>query len=96
DETMPVSTDTFALALPIQGGNKGVALISFIGGLSVETSMVIVATLAMGIVISNILVTPLRLKIQLQRLQQHNLPPKAVLFTRQATVVVMGIAFLYH
>jgi Na+/proline symporter/signal transduction histidine kinase len=97
DETMQVSTDTYALALPIQGGNTGVALISFIGGLSAATSMVVVATLAMGIMISNNLVTPLRLKIQLQRLQQHNLTPKAVLLTRRATVViVMGIAFLYH
>lgn len=97
DTTTQVSTDTYALALPIQAGNTGVALISFIGGLSAATSMVIVATLAMGIMISNNLVTPLRLKIQLQRLQQHNLTPKAVLFTRRATVVlVMGIAYLYH
>ncbi len=40
---------------------------------------------------------PLGLKIQLQRLQKHNLTPKAVLFTRRATVVVvMSIAYLYH
>jgi Na+/proline symporter/signal transduction histidine kinase len=97
DETTQVSTDIYALALPIEAGNIGVALISFIGGLSAATSMVIVATLAMGIMISNNLVTPLRLKIQLQRLQKHNLTPKAVLFTRRATVViVMGIAYLYH
>jgi Na+/proline symporter/signal transduction histidine kinase len=97
DATTLVSTDIYALALPIQGGSTAVALISFIGGLSAATSMVIVATLAMGIMISNNLVTPLRLKIQLQRLQKHNLTPKAVLFTRRATVVVvMGIAYLYH
>ena len=76
DTTTQVSTDTYALALPIQGGSTGVALISFIGGLSAATSMVIVATLAMGIMISNNLVTPLRLKIQLQRLHQHNLTQK--------------------
>jgi len=97
DATTQVSTDIYALALPLEGGSTGVALISFIGGLSAATSMVIVATLAMGIMISNNLVTPLRLKIQLQRLQKHNLTPKAVLFTRRATVVVvMGIAYLYH
>lgn len=97
DETTQVSTDTYALALPILAGNDGVALVSFIGGLSAATSMVIVATLAMGIMISNNLVTPLRLKIQLQRLQTHNLTPKAVLFTRRGTVLlVMGIAYLYH
>ncbi|WP_339724953.1 PAS domain-containing hybrid sensor histidine kinase/response regulator [uncultured Paraglaciecola sp.] len=97
DETTLVNTDIYALALPMEGGSTAVALISFIGGLSAATSMVIVATLAMGIMISNNLVTPLRLKIQLQRLQKHNLTPKAVLFTRRATVVVvMGIAYLYH
>ncbi|WP_289032161.1 PAS-domain containing protein [uncultured Paraglaciecola sp.] len=92
-----VSTDTYALALPLYDQNPSLALIAFIGGLSAATSMVIIATLAMGIMISNNLVTPLRLKIQLQRLHQHNLTPKAMLFTRRITVVlVMGIAYLYH
>ncbi|MEP1446658.1 MAG: PAS domain-containing hybrid sensor histidine kinase/response regulator [Paraglaciecola sp.] len=97
DASTEVNTDIYALALPLEGGSNSVALISFIGGLSAATSMVIVATLAMGIMISNNLVTPLRLKIQLQRLQKHNLTPKAVLFTRRATVVVvMSVAYLYH
>lgn len=97
DSSADVSTDIYALALPIEGENIWVSVISFLGGLSAATSMVIVATLAMGIMITNNLVTPLRLTIQLQRLQTHNLTPKAVLFTRRATVlVVMGIAYLYH
>lgn len=97
DSSTQVSTDIYALALPIQGENIWVSVISFLGGLSAATSMVIVATLAMGIMISNNLVTPLRLTIQLQRLQKHNLTPKAVLLTRRGTVlVVMGIAYLYH
>ncbi|MEP0175641.1 MAG: PAS-domain containing protein [Paraglaciecola sp.] len=96
-DTTSVSTDTYALALPLYDQNPSLALIAFIGGLSAATSMVIIATLAMGIMISNNLVTPLRLKIQLQRLHQHNLTPKAMLFTRRITVVlVMGIAYLYH
>lgn len=97
DSSTTVSTDTYALALPISAGNESVAVISFIGGLSAATSMVIVATLAMGIMISNNLVTPFRLKIQLQRQQKHYLTTKAVLLTRRATVIlVMGIAYLYH
>ncbi|MEP2651824.1 MAG: PAS-domain containing protein, partial [Paraglaciecola sp.] len=96
-DTTTVSTDTYALALPLYDKNQSLALIAFIGGLSAATSMVIIATLAMGIMISNNLVTPLRLKIQLQRLHQHNLTPKAMLFTRRVTVLlVMGIAYLYH
>lgn len=97
DTNTSVSTDTYALALPLHGGKASLALVAFIGGLSAATSMVIIATLAMGIMISNNLVTPLRLKIQLQRLRQHNLTPRAILFTRRITVVVvMGIAYLYH
>ncbi|KXI27990.1 PAS domain-containing hybrid sensor histidine kinase/response regulator [Paraglaciecola hydrolytica] len=96
-DTNYMSTDTYVLALPIAGGNTSVSLIAFIGGLSAATSMVIVATLAMGIMISNNLATPLWLKIQLKTLLQHKLSPRAILLIRRLTVfVVMGVAFLYH
>jgi Na+/proline symporter/signal transduction histidine kinase len=96
-ETPAISTDTYALALPLEFGNTSITLIAFIGGLSAASSMVIVATLAMGIMISNNLATPLWLKIQLQTLQQHNLTPRAILLIRRLTVlVVMAIALLYH
>ncbi|MFT4938962.1 MAG: Na+/proline symporter/signal transduction histidine kinase [Paraglaciecola sp.] len=92
-----VSTDTYALALPVFAENAGITLVSFIGGLSAATSMVIVATLAMGIMISNNLITPLWLKFQFQTYKQHNLKPKAILFIRRLTVlVVLGVAYLYH
>ena len=92
-----MSTDTYALALPVANGNTTVSLIAFIGGLSAATSMVIVATLAMGIMISNNLATPLWLKIQLKTMLHHKLSPKAILLIRRLTVlVVMGVAFMYH
>jgi Na+/proline symporter/signal transduction histidine kinase len=92
-----MSTDTYALALPVASGNTTVSLIAFIGGLSAATSMVIVATLAMGIMISNNLATPFWLKIQLKTLMHHKLSPRAILLIRRLTVfVVMGVAFMYH
>ena len=92
-----MSSDTYALALPVASGNASISLIAFIGGLSAATSMVIVATLAMGIMISNNLATPLWLKIQLKTLMQHNLTPNAIMLIRRLTVVVvMGVAFVYH
>lgn len=95
------STDTYALELPILANNQFVTLISFIGGLAAATSMVMVATLAVGIMISNNLVTPLWLKLQLRNLSLNNhqdsLKPKAVLFIRRLTIVlVLAIAYLYH
>ena len=85
------------MAFSIQAGDTGVAVMSSIGGLSAATCMVIVATIASGIMISNNLVTPVRLTIQWQRLQQHNLKPKVVLFSGCASVVVvMSVAYLYR
>lgn len=91
------STDTYALALPILGGNESITLVSFIGGLSAATSMVIVATLAVGIMISNNLMTPLWLKFKLTTGKQKHPKPATLLFIRRLTIViVLGIAYLYH
>jgi Na+/proline symporter/signal transduction histidine kinase len=92
-----MSSDTYVLALPVASGNASISLIAFIGGLSAATSMVIVATLAMGTMISNNLATPLWLSIQLKTLLRHNLTPRAILLIRRLTViVVLGVAFIYH
>lgn len=92
-----VSTDTYALALPVLADNAFATMVSFIGGLSAATSMVIVATLAVGIMISNNLVTPLWLTLQISTGRQHSLKPSTLLFIRRLTVVlVLGIAYLYY
>lgn len=92
-----VSTDTYALALPVLANSSLATLVSFIGGLSAATSMVIVATLAVGIMISNNLVTPLWLTLQITTGRQHSLKPSTLLFIRRLTVVlVLGIAYLYY
>tara|TARA_R110001632_G_scaffold49636_1_gene124131 strand:- start:16109 stop:19513 length:3405 start_codon:yes stop_codon:yes gene_type:complete len=92
-----VSTDTYALALPVASGNLWITMVAFIGGLSAATSMIIVATLAMGIMISNNVATPLWLTLQLRTLQRHRLKPTGILLIRRATVlVVLGVAYFYH
>lgn len=92
-----VSTDTYALALPVASGNMWITIIAFIGGLAAATSMIIVATLAMGVMISNNLATPLWLTLQLRTQQRHRLKPASILFIRRATVlVVLGVAYFYH
>ncbi|MBN23772.1 MAG: hybrid sensor histidine kinase/response regulator [Alteromonadaceae bacterium] len=92
-----ISTDTYALALPVASGNTWITIIAFIGGLAAATSMIIVATLAMGIMISNNIATPLWLTLQLRTQQRHRLKPASILLIRRATVlVVLGVAYFYH
>lgn len=50
--------DLYLLALPILAGHDWLALMTFIGGLSAATAMVIVATVALSIMISNNIVIP--------------------------------------
>lgn len=58
--------------------------------------MIIVATLAMGIMIANNLITPLWLKLHFRPHQQQALRPKSLLNIRRLTVLlVIGLAYLY-
>ena len=96
-DTSVVKTDAFVLALPLQAGNAGVALAALIGGLSATTSMIIVATLALGIMISNNLITPLWLKIRLKDDPHNTMTPSTLLTVRRLTVlVVLSVAYWYH
>ncbi|MFD1342939.1 ATP-binding protein [Litorisediminicola beolgyonensis] len=56
--------DLFVLTLPLSQGAEGLAVLSFLGGFSSATSMVIVAALALATMVSNHIVMPLWLRIQ--------------------------------
>lgn len=57
-----INPDTFVLALLMDAGQGWLTLFVFIGGLSAATAMVIVATVALAIMISNDIVVPLMLR----------------------------------
>ncbi len=56
-----VAPDNYVLALPLAAGHEFLAFLTFTGGLSAATAMVIVASVALAIMISNDLVMPLLL-----------------------------------
>ncbi|TRY31084.1 PAS-domain containing protein [Aliiglaciecola sp. M165] len=92
-----VSTDTYALALPMEAGNAFISLISFLGGFAAATSMVVVATLAVAIMISNSLITPVWIKLTLLNKDQSRLTPSAILLIRRLTILsVLAVAYFYH
>ncbi|WP_394220840.1 PAS-domain containing protein [Alteromonas gracilis] len=91
------SSDAYVLALPLYADNIALSSFAFIGGLSATTSMVIVATLALGIMISNNVVTPLWLKARLKTAPNRSMEPSKILSIRRLTVlVVLTIALWYH
>ncbi|MDC0603571.1 PAS-domain containing protein, partial [Aliiglaciecola sp.] len=93
----PISTDSYALALPLYAQNTSIALVSFIGGVAAAASMVVVATLAVGIMISNNLIMPLWVKLKLVNQHQPPLSPSGILLIRRLTIAsVIGAAYLYH
>ena len=59
-QTLPegADPDLFVLTLPLQEGQDGLAILSFIGGFSSATSMVIVAAIALSTMVSNHVVMP--------------------------------------
>ncbi|MFA3792507.1 PAS-domain containing protein [Aliiglaciecola sp. SL4] len=92
-----VSTDIYALALPLKANSALTTLVSFVGGLAAATSMVVVATLAVGIMISNNLITPVWVKFKLINQNQNNLSPSIILFIRRLTIAsVLAVSYFYH
>ncbi|MCW5578597.1 MAG: PAS-domain containing protein [Dokdonella sp.] len=59
---LDVSSDLYVLALPLAQGQHGLAVLAFVGGLSAATCMVVAATLALSLMISNHWIAPLRLR----------------------------------
>jgi len=51
--------DLFVLTLPLMTGQEGLAILSFLGGFSSATSMVIVAAIALSTMVSNHIVMPI-------------------------------------
>ena len=105
------STDSYVLAMPIAAQNIPIALIAFIGGLAASSSMVIVATLALGNMVANSLITPLLFSVNASKVKRAitqvktvgsknsalKLSGTQVLRIRQLTILVMlCIAYVYH
>lgn len=98
---MPVvrdgAADAWVLTLPLAHGDRGVALLAFIGGFSAATGMVIVASVALSTMISNDLVMPALLRIRRLRLEQrHDLSRLVLAVRRVAIVVLAAMAYVYY
>lgn len=92
------SADLYVLSLPLLTGHDLLALAAFVGGLSAATAMVIVASVALSIMISNHLVIPLFVRRLLKPdLQDYEDLTQVILNVRRAAIfLVLFVAFLYY
>jgi Na+/proline symporter/signal transduction histidine kinase/ActR/RegA family two-component response regulator len=91
------TADAWVLTLPMAYGDRGVALLAFIGGFSAATGMVIVASVALSIMISNDLVMPALLRIHRLRLEQRSDLTQLVLGVRRVAIVALALmAYIYY
>ncbi|MBV0890872.1 sensor histidine kinase [Paracoccus sp. Z118] len=97
--TMPAESnpDMFVLTLPMAAGQDGLALFAFIGGFSSATSMIIIASIALSIMVSNHVVLPLALR-RTDHLADSGEQGIARLLQRSRRIsiaVMLGLGFLY-
>ena len=90
-----VNIDLVVLQLPLAANRTDIALLAYLGGFSAATSMVVVATVVLGIMITNELLTPL-----LFRARQTELSPPSLLkianLRRGSMLLVLMLGFVYY
>lgn len=89
------SADLFILSLPMGYGNKGLALLSYLGGFSAATGMVIMATVALSTMVSNDLILPVLFRLKDQR-DKHNFYPTLLLVRRITIFVLLAFSYGYY
>ena len=88
--------DLFVLTVPLSQGREGLAMLSFIGGFSSATSMVIVAAMALSTMLSNHVVMPIWLSSRKQGASQSGDVRKVVLLARRVAIGgIMALGVLY-
>ncbi|MBL8580048.1 MAG: hybrid sensor histidine kinase/response regulator [Mesorhizobium sp.] len=92
------SSDLYVLSLPLLTGHDLLAMAAFIGGLSAATAMVIVASVALSIMVSNDLVIPLFVRRVLKSQTAENGDwSTLILNVRRASIfIILFAAFFYY
>ncbi|WP_249403849.1 hybrid sensor histidine kinase/response regulator [Sphingomonas sp. CFBP 13720] len=88
------AADVLVITLPLQAGNRALALLVFIGGFSAATGMVIVEMIALSTMVSNDLVAPLLIR-RLASVSEADVGTVLLRVRRTVIVVLMAVALGY-
>jgi signal transduction histidine kinase/Na+/proline symporter len=99
-DLMPAGSnpDLFVLTVPLSEGRGGLAVLSFLGGFSSATSMVIVATIALATMVSNHMVVPFWLYLQgsQQAVMSGDVRHVILLSRRLSVAAILLLGFVYY
>jgi len=99
-DLLPAGTnpDLFVLSLPLSQGQNSLAMLSFLGGFSSATSMVIVATLALSTMVSNHIVMPVWLAIGPKggASQSGDVRNVVILARRMSILIIISLGYAYY
>ncbi|MGH1465044.1 MAG: ATP-binding protein [Cognatishimia sp.] len=89
--------DLFVLTLPLASGQDSLAMLSFLGGFSSATSMVIVAAIALSTMVSNHVVIPIWLSVTGNGAQVSGDVRNLVIASRRLSIIaVLVLGYLYY
>jgi len=93
-QTLPEGSnpDLFVLTVPLSQGRDGLAILSFLGGFSSATSMVIVAAIALSTMVSNHIVMPIWVRMTGGGASMSGDVRNVVLLARR--LAIAGVVFL--
>jgi Na+/proline symporter/signal transduction histidine kinase len=98
-DTLPPGSnpDLFVLTVPLAHGRDGLALLSFLGGFSSATSMVIVAAIALSTMVSNHIVMPIWLWLSKDTASVSGDVRNVVITARRVSIAgVLALGYLYY
>lgn len=90
-----LSPDLYVLGLPLAAGASELALLTFLGGVSAATGMVIMAAITLSIMLGNHAFAPLMLRAARRSAPGTDLTPTVLRLRRVAIVAVLGLAYGY-
>lgn len=96
---LPAGTDpdTIVLALPLAADSPALALLVFIGGFSAATGMIVVASVALSIMITNDLIAPLLLRRALAgRGDRSRIAARLLLIRRVVIAALLAAAYAFY
>ncbi|RMF00665.1 MAG: histidine kinase, partial [Bacteroidetes bacterium] len=91
-----LGADAYVLSLPLAYGKEGLAILVALGGFAAASGMVIVATIALSITLSNNLFLPLVVQAEVFPTSPRELPARLLGIRRLSIAIVLLLAFAYY
>ena len=91
------NADYFMLTVPMSQGQRGLAMLAFLGGVSSATAMVVVEAIALSTMVCNDLVVPVLLRIPWLKLDVRGDLTRLLLFIRRISIfAVLLLGYAYY